>query len=523
MPSHALSAALAARIVGARAAGLSVLLATPAFALPALAVTAALGGAGLALAVAITDMMLPGLLIGLPLSLLVLLLLVAQQRASRMLDAAVDAALPGLEHVGPRQALPAGSLRRAAMLCSAMPALTADLLQLRAERLDRGGEEARSDAIRRMVDVIEQETDAAVDEINGSARELEEIADTLERATVRAAHEATKAQGETERSAAGSDEAAAGTTRIVEAIRESSSQMALVAETTRQVVVASDAARTTFGDLRRQAEEIDDVTRMIGLIARQTNLLALNATIEAARAGAAGKGFAVVAGEVKTLAAQTAKASSEIAERLASVQSGTANALHAMDSVHAGMDALDTITGRMTEMLQNQAGVVGEVASAVREASEAATGASLRVAAAVQEIEDNRMSVGMIHGASGQVTASLATLQSRIIGLVRSNLPDADRRRDPRHAVDLAARLTLGASTTEGRLKDISNKGARFSPEPEAPEGTEGMLDLTGMPAQRVRLLGKDSEARLSFLFRNAAEEADMAAAIRRLLLRQAA
>ena len=76
----------------------------------------------------------------------------------------------------------------------------------------------------------------------------------------------------------------------------------------REAVRSAETGQGTMRDMAEAASRIGDVVRLISAIAGQTNLLALNATIEAARAGEAGKGFAVVAGEVKTLAAQTAKA-----------------------------------------------------------------------------------------------------------------------------------------------------------------------------------------------------------------------
>jgi len=171
----------------------------------------------------------------------------------------------------------------------------------------------------------------------------------------------------------------------------------------REAVAQAEKTDGRIAELMRAAGRITDVVKLITAIAEQTNLLALNATIEAARAGESGKGFAVVAQEVKALAAQTAKATSEIGMQIAGVQAAT------HDSVASIKEIGDTI-GRIAEIASIITAAVDVQEAATREIAanaQAATGSAAHVAANIAEVND---SAGGITSASTQILASAKSL-----------------------------------------------------------------------------------------------------------------
>lgn len=126
------------------------------------------------------------------------------------------------------------------------------------------------------------------------------------------------------------------------------------------------------------SQKISNIVQTVDGIAEQTNILAINAAIEAARAGDAGKGFAVVAGEIQTLAAKTASATSEISNLvenvLRTVGNGTEITAKTDSSIKESAKASQIIEERLKAIVdssEKQAHAVENVNKGIKQISNA--------------------------------------------------------------------------------------------------------------------------------------------------------
>lgn len=113
---------------------------------------------------------------------------------------------------------------------------------------------------------------------------------------------------------------------------------------TQEAVILSESARKVILSLGGKCNEINSILEMIERVSHQTKLLALNARIEAALAGQAGQGFAVVAREIKALAEETANATTQISEKIVSLQRGAHEAQLSIGGVNAVIQELSKIS-----------------------------------------------------------------------------------------------------------------------------------------------------------------------------------
>lgn len=262
----------------------------------------------------------------------------------------------------------------------------------------RRGVEAATQYFEQAVSEIVAALDGASSTMDSSARAMAEAANQNQMQALTTAAASEEATANVSTVAAAAEEIATSGRHISAQVRDSAAVARQAAEEAQLITSAVESLADSVG-------QIGDVSKLIRNIAAQTNLLALNATIEAARAGNAGRGFAVVAQEVKGLAAETEKATEDIKRQICSVEETTSRAVLATKTIAATIGRLDEIANVVAVAIQQQGGVIQEIA---RSACGAAEGTH-DVSKNIDQVSQAAIEAGHVANAVLRAAGELAT------------------------------------------------------------------------------------------------------------------
>lgn len=207
---------------------------------------------------------------------------------------------------------------------------------------------------------------------------------------------------------------ASATEELTSSIAEIGRQVAQSTEIAARAVENARRTGDTARALAEGAQKIGDVVTLIQSIAAQTNLLALNATIEAARAGEAGRGFAVVASEVKSLAGQTAKATTEISEQIAAIQTASDETVSAIRNVATVIAEIDQIGVAIASAIEEQGSATKEISRSVQEAARGTQEVNSNISGVQQAAKDTGSAANQVLGAAEQLSSQSTDLAGQV-------------------------------------------------------------------------------------------------------------
>jgi len=343
-------------------------------------------------------------------------------------------------------------------------------------------ERIKSKALKEMAEAVEQAASMAVGDVAqgtgqmaDNAKSMTENALTLERNSSSVAAAAEQALATTQTVAQASSQLAASISQI-------SSQVSSSRELTRKAVAASSEAQATIAKLSEAADKVGAVTSLISEIAGQTNLLALNATIEAARAGDAGRGFAVVASEVKSLAEQTAKATSEIAQQIAEIQDSTRASVTSIGAIGEVIRNVEAVSSGIADAIQAQNSVTIEISRTVEETSAAAREVATQIASVSREASEAGRRSTDIRDGSTTVAEKVERLRTELVRVIRTTTADVDRRLATQLNINRAGTLQVNGQPVAIVVRNLSLGGALLEAIPvQLSINTSVTLAITGM------------------------------------------
>jgi methyl-accepting chemotaxis protein len=346
------------------------------------------------------------------------------------------------------------------------------------------------------------------------------VMDSVERAaelTRTTAHELVESTERTRQrsveTANGAEASARELARVAEATEQMATRLGIISEqvgratqATRDAVDRVSTTDAKVSDMSEAAGQVGIVVRLIHDIAKRTNLLALNATIEAARAGDAGRGFAVVAGEVKALAAQTAKATEEIERQIAAIRGATGEAVAAVRDVSTVITSIDEIAATIAAAVEQQAATTRDIASSVQMMN----GATVETSHAMRDVTDLSGKAGeasrLVVTVAEDLGRSANILANEIRQFLKALAHSDETSRRKYERIDgrgATAELHLpGGTPQRAVVADISRGGIRLLTNVQDTAGTAVELKLPGLDSLVHARIVRSADGMLALAFR---------------------
>ena len=293
-------------------------------------------------------------------------------------------------------------------------------IEKEAASLAQTAEIERREALRQLADGFERAVGTIAQSVSVSASRLKESAEAMAGASDNTSHQSAMVVATSDRASSNVQMVAVAAEELASSVDDIGRQVLLSTSKSEEAVNEAEITINRVSALSDAALRIGDIIGLIQTIAGQTNLLALNATIEAARAGEAGKGFAVVANEVKNLATQTARATSEISEQIGAIQTTTTQTAAAIQAITTRIKDLNVIATGIAGAVEEQGATTRDIARNVTNAAEG----TAEVTASITEVQvaantTSRASADVL-GAAELLQNQAADLQSELDAFLRT-------------------------------------------------------------------------------------------------------